>query len=108
MTVPLGQLRDLLATSWRAGWADGGLLLDFFHDHGEGVLLMADALSTDATWLCAWRSALGTLVRRDPNPWVAVRAVALAATTLPTPWTDSVVPDGPALPARPVLTLTPP
>jgi|SRR5215831_15254129 len=107
--MPLGQLRALLARSYRGGWADGGLLLDFFHDHGDVVLLMADALSTDAAaWVCAWRSSLGTLVRRDPNPWVAVRAVALAATTLPTPWTDRVAPDGPALPARSVLTLTPP
>jgi len=108
MSVPLNELRALLARSYCVGWADGGLLLDFFHAHGEGVLLMSDALSTDAAWLCAWRSALGTLVRRDPNPWVAVRAVALAATTLPTPWTDAVSPSGPAIAERPVLTLTAP
>ncbi|HMB37390.1 MAG TPA: hypothetical protein VKV41_25310 [Methylomirabilota bacterium] len=108
MSVPLNDLRALLARSYRVGWADGGLLLDFFHAYGESVLLVSDATHTDASWVCAWRSALGTLVRRDPNPWVAVRAVALAATTLPTPWTDPITPSGPALPTRPVLTLSSP
>jgi hypothetical protein len=72
-------LAELLARSYRTGWADGGLLLDHMREHGTSVLLLADATRTGGGWVCAWRTTAGAIVRKDAVPWLAVRAVAEAA-----------------------------
>jgi hypothetical protein len=97
-------LADLVARSYRVGWADGGLLLDYFREHGESVLLVADATKTGGGWICAWKTAAGTIVRKDAIPWKAVRIVAMAALVEDDPWHDPL----PPLVERPVLQLTSP
>jgi|SRR5215468_4499834 len=100
-------LRLLLARSYRPGWADAGLLLDFLHEHGDSVVLLADPAHTDPRWRCAWQTRHGTLVRADPIPWRAVRAVADAALVVPPPWSDPIADVPPPAPSPGQLTLIP-
>jgi len=106
MTWDRAGLRLLLARSYRPGWADAGLLLDFLHAHGESTVLLADPAHTDPRWRCAWKTPDGTLIRADPIPWRAVRLVCEAALVVPPPWHDTLE-DGAPPPAASQLALLP-